>query len=440
MSADEEQQQRERADREAREKEAAEQAALPYKWTQTIGDLDIAVPLDGKLKARDLDVTIARTRIRVAVKGEAPILEVGTHGPPLFFLLNTDIPPQSCRARYSDPVEYLSVHSGIAKNKRQPYAVSEKAGEQTSAESWGTGRAVARIPRVSGGGTHRAGQAAFGNQCRAGRMFAPTKVWRRWQQKVNLKQKRFAVASSLAASSVSALLLARGHRVEKVPEVPLVIESKALEGLAKTKAAIALLKGVGAGPELEKVDKSRKIRAGHGKLRGRRYRQRRGPLVVYHPEADGKSVVKAFRNIPGVETSSVFALNLLQLAPGGHLGRFIVWSSAAFAALDQVYGSTTAPSAMKKDFLLPSNIVLNADIARLINSTEVQSALNAPKGFAVTKRVNVQKKNALVNKQVMLRLNPYAKAFAAEKIGQLKAPAEEPIRAGADFHKNLNEN
>jgi ribosomal protein L4 len=51
------------------------------------------------------------------------------------------------------------------------------------------GRAVARIPRVSGGGTHRAGQAAFGNQCRSGRMFAPTKVWRKWHQKINVKQK-----------------------------------------------------------------------------------------------------------------------------------------------------------------------------------------------------------------------------------------------------------
>lgn len=46
----------------------------------------------------------------------------------------------------------------MAKNRRQAYAVSEKAGHQTSAESWGTGRAVARIPRVGGGGTHRSGQ------------------------------------------------------------------------------------------------------------------------------------------------------------------------------------------------------------------------------------------------------------------------------------------
>lgn len=55
------------------------------------------------------------------------------------------------------------VHTNMAKNKRQPHAVSTKAGHQTSAESWGTGRAVARIPRVRGGGTHRSGQGAFGN-------------------------------------------------------------------------------------------------------------------------------------------------------------------------------------------------------------------------------------------------------------------------------------
>lgn len=81
-------------------------------------------------------------------------------------------------------MQVRSVHTGIAKNNRQPYAVKFEAGMQTSAESWGTGRAVSRIPRVPGGGTHRAGQGAFGNMCRGGRMFAPTKVSTlhiRWQ-------------------------------------------------------------------------------------------------------------------------------------------------------------------------------------------------------------------------------------------------------------------
>lgn len=52
------------------------------------------------------------------------------------------------------------VHTGLNKNHRQAYAVSSKAGHQTAAESWGTGRAVSRIPRVPGGGTHRAGAFA----------------------------------------------------------------------------------------------------------------------------------------------------------------------------------------------------------------------------------------------------------------------------------------
>ena len=80
------------------------------------------------------------------------------------------------------------VHTSMNKNKRQAYAVNKDAGMETAAESWGTGRAVARIPRVPGGGTHRAGQGAFGNMCRGGRMFNPTKTWRKWHRKINTNQ------------------------------------------------------------------------------------------------------------------------------------------------------------------------------------------------------------------------------------------------------------
>lgn len=226
-----------------------------------------------------------------------------------------------------------------------------------------------------------------------------------------------------------------------VPEVPLVIDSAAFDSAAaaKTSAALALLKAVGAGPDLEKVKGSKKLRAGKGKLRGRRHRQRRGPLVIYDPEVDGKELVKGFRNIPGVEVNSVYSLNLLQLAPGGHLGRFVVWSSAAFKALDKVYGSTTEPSALKKDFLLPSNIVAQADLTRLINSSEIQSVLRAPKGEARTKRASVQKKNPLKNKQVMLRLNPYASAFQKEKLGEKKSEDGKPKTPAPEFFEIMKE-
>ncbi|CAI1909071.1 hypothetical protein SEUBUCD646_0D02440 [Saccharomyces eubayanus] len=320
-------------------------------------------------------------------------------------------------AVFSAPIRPDIVHTvftSVNKNKRQAYAVSEKAGHQTSAESWGTGRAVARIPRVGGGGTGRSGQGAFGNMCRGGRMFAPTKTWRKWNVKVNHNEKRYATASAIAATAVASLVLARGHRVEKIPEIPLVVSSD-LESVQKTKDAIAALKAVGAHSDLLKVLKSKKLRAGQGKYRNRRWTQRRGPLVVY---AEDNGIVKALRNVPGVETSNVASLNLLQLAPGAHLGRFVIWTEAAFSKLDQVWGSETVASS-KVGYTLPSHIISTSDVTRIINSSEIQSAVR-PAGQATQKRTHVLKKNPLKNKQILLRMNPYAKVFAAEKLGSKK--------------------
>lgn len=319
------------------------------------------------------------------------------------------------------------VHSSMNKNKRQPYAVSAKAGTQTSAESWGTGRAVARVPRVSGGGTHRSGQAAGANFARGSRMFAPTKTWRRWHVRINTNERRYATASAIAASSIPSLVLARGHRIEHVPELPLVVDD-ALQGVKRTKEAIAILSSLGAASDLVKVVKSRKIRAGKGKLRNRRHRQRRGPLVVY---AKDEGITKAVANIPGVETCCVDALNLLQLAPGGHLGRFVIWTQSAFAKLDALWSSE-----LKRDYTLPSNLIANPDVARLINSSEIQAVLR-PAGVRKQKRTVVQKKNPLKNRQVLLRLNPYAKAFSEKHLGSEKVDKEDTKKKEA-FAKILH--
>ena len=178
----------------------------------------------------------------------------------------------------SDIVNF--VHTNMNKNRRQGQAVKYNAGMRHSAESWGTGRAVARIPRVSGSGTQRSGQAAFGNMCRKGRMFAPLRIWRRWHRRTNLKQKRFAMATAIAASAILPLVQARGHRVDKTPEFPLVVDNKA-EAIERTKEAVRFLKAVGAYPDVKKVVDTIRVRAGRGKIRNRRYRTRRGPLVVY---------------------------------------------------------------------------------------------------------------------------------------------------------------
>ncbi|CDO92311.1 unnamed protein product [Kluyveromyces dobzhanskii CBS 2104] len=344
---------------------------------------------------------------------------------------STDLPlPAVFRAPIRPDIVH-SVFTSVNKNKRQAYAVSEMAGHQTSAESWGTGRAVARIPRVGGGGTHRSGQAAFGNMCRGGRMFAPTKTWRKWNVKVNQNEKRYATASAIAASAVPSLVLARGHRVEKVPSIPLVIADD-LESVQKTKEAVAALKAVGAHSDVIKVLKSKKLRAGKGKYRNRRFTQRRGPLVVYSQD---NGIVKAFRNVPGVETANVASLGLLQLAPGAHLGRFVIWTQSAFSKLDQIWGSETVAS-VKAGYALPSNIISTSDVTRIINSTEIQSVLRAA-GQSTQKRTQVQKKNPLKNKQVLLRLNPYAKVFAAEKLGSKKAEQAKKIQPSASALETL---
>jgi large subunit ribosomal protein L4e len=294
-----------------------------------------------------------------------------------------------------------TIHNEVAKNKRQPYCVSEPAGHQTSAESWGTGRAVARIPRVRGGGTHRSGQAAFGNMCRGGRMFAPTKTWRRWHRKVNTAQKRFAICSAIAATGVPSLVMAKGHAIQGIPEVPLVV-ADSVQGLTKTKDAVAFLRRNKAWADVARVYASRRMRAGKGKLRNRRYVQKLGPLVIYDQD---QGVTKAFRNIPGVDCIQVDNLNLLKLAPGGHVGRFCIWTEAAFKKLDGLYGTWKKVSTSKAGWNLPQPKMANTDLSALLKSEAIRAVLRAP-----NRKVKhaVVRTNPLKNIRSMLQLNPYA--------------------------------
>lgn len=293
------------------------------------------------------------------------------------------------------------VHQQVSKNSRQPYCVSKEAGHQTSAESWGTGRAVARIPRVRGGGTHRSGQGAFGNMCRGGRMFAPTKPWRRWHRKINVNQKRYALVSAIAASGVPALVQSKGHMVQEVPEFPLVVSDK-IQEISKTKHAVIFLRRIKAWNDIQKVYKSQRFRAGKGKMRNRRRIQRRGPLIIYGQD---QGIRKAFRNIPGIDLMNINKMNLLKLAPGGHVGRFVIWTKSAFEKLDALYGTWRKESQLKADYNLPFPKMANTDLARLLKADEIRKVLRAPRKKVVRR---VKKLNPLSNTRAMLRLNPYA--------------------------------
>ena len=177
-------------------------------------------------------------------------------------------------------------------------------------------------------------------------MFAPTKTWRRWHRRINQHQRRYATCAALAATALPALVMARGHRIDNIGEVPLVVDNS-IEKLSKTKDAIRLLKALNAYPDVERSKASRKIRPGKGKMRNRRYVTRRGPLIIYNED---NGITRAFRNLPGVELLKVDRMNLLMLAPGGHLGRFCIWSRAAFDKLDDLYGTWRKKSTMKSNY------------------------------------------------------------------------------------------
>lgn len=293
-----------------------------------------------------------------------------------------------------------NVVNDMRKNSRQAYAVNKYAGHQTSAESWGTGRAVARIPRVRGGGTHRSGQGAFGNMCRGGRMFAPTKTWRRWHRIISKPLKRLAICSALAGSAVPALVMAKGHRIDEIEEVPLVVTDN-VQQMKRTRDAVAFLKKSKAYQDVLQVYKSKHLRAGKGKRRNRRHQMKKGPLIVFEKN---EGVSRAFRNIPGVNTCCVDRLLLLEVAPGGVAGRFIIWTESAFKKLDAIYGTYEEKATLKKNFSLPMPMVTNTDISRIINSEEIQKALR-PKIARPTKAP--KKVNPLKNLKAMLKLNPY---------------------------------
>lgn len=295
------------------------------------------------------------------------------------------------------------VHDQMRRNSMQASGRDKRAGHKCSAESWGTGRAVARIPRVRGGGTSRSGQGAFGNMCRGGHAFAPLRTYRRWHRRINVKQRRYALCSAIAASGIPALALARGHRVENCPEFPLVLQDDA-ETVKKTKEAKEVLKVVGAWTDIQKVYASERWRAGRGKMRGRRNVRKRGPIVIYNND---NGITRGFRNIPGVTLLQVSRLNLLKLAPGGHLGRFAIWTESAFRRLEDLYGSQTKQSTEKNDFHVPRPIMSNADVMAVINDPAIQAVLK-PRNLKAQQRTSRVKKNPLKNEQVMMKLNPLA--------------------------------
>ncbi|WP_336036557.1 50S ribosomal protein L4 [Halobacterium yunchengense] len=209
-------------------------------------------------------------------------------------------------------------------NRTQEYGADEYAGLRTSAESHGSGRGMAHVPRTNGRG-------ARVPQTVGGRKAHPPKAEKDHGLDVNDKERKAAVRSAVAATTDSDLVAERGHDFDDDVELPLVV-SDDFEDLAKTKEVVDFLEAVGVHADVERADDGRSVRAGQGKLRGRKYREPTSILFVTSSET-GPS--KAARNLAGVDVATGREVNAEDLAPGAEPGRLTVWTESAVEEVGQ---------------------------------------------------------------------------------------------------------
>ncbi len=212
-------------------------------------------------------------------------------------------------------------------NRRQPYGAKPTAGKEYVAESFGPGRGQSRVPRLA------SGRAAKAPGTYHGRRAHPPKAEKIWARKINKKEKLLARLSAIAATANIELVKQRGHKFEG--EVPLVVENK-FEELKKVKEVVATLEKIGVGDDLKRAKEGKHIRAGKGKMRGRKYKVPKSLLIV----AENKeNIEKAASNLVGVDVVTVDEINVEHLAPGGHAGRLTLYTLNAINKLGEKYES-----------------------------------------------------------------------------------------------------
>lgn len=216
-------------------------------------------------------------------------------------------------------------------HRLQPQGRDPMAGKHTSAQSMGVGHDLARMPRVKGERHQRSQQAAFAPGTVKGRLAHPPTPFKNFYKRFNRKELRLALKSAISATALKEVVAKRGHRVDGVPALPLIVTDE-IQKIKKVSDAKSVLQSLGLWPDVERAANGRHIRAGKGRGRGRRFRQPIGPLVVV---AKDEGVRKAFGNLSGVSVVEARNLNVLQLAPGTHPGRLTVWSESAVKHLQE---------------------------------------------------------------------------------------------------------
>lgn len=228
----------------------------------------------------------------------------------------------------------------VQSTKRQPKGTKYQAGWSV-ATSWGPGRGAARTPRTHGRRTHHSQRGALVNYTVGGRVAHPPRAEKKIVEGINKKERRLAIRSAIAATSNKDLVVGRGHQAENFELLPLVFEDAIHDKITKTKDAVELLTKIGLINDINRARGGKKVRAGKGKGRGRKYKQPVGPLIVVDRQSN---FCKAVRNLPGVEVVLVKYLNAEMLAPGTHPGRLTVWMEKALAEIDSIYPVKKKPA------------------------------------------------------------------------------------------------
>ena len=214
----------------------------------------------------------------------------------------------------------------IRANRRQPYGASKDAGHYV-AWSMGPGRGTSRVPRLS------SGRGAFAPGTVKGRRAHPPKPEKIWKRRMNKKEMVLARLSALSATIDEKIVKERGHRFDA--ELPVIVENK-FEDLEKTGDVLNVLEKLGLVEDVMRAKEGKHIRAGKGKMRGRKYKVPKSLLII----AENKeNVKKAAGNLPGVDVISPEEINVEYLAPGGHAGRLTLYTLNALEKIGDRYGS-----------------------------------------------------------------------------------------------------
>ncbi|MDO9325497.1 MAG: 50S ribosomal protein L4 [Methanomicrobiales archaeon] len=209
----------------------------------------------------------------------------------------------------------------LQSTRRQPHGTNPFAGICSSAVGWGSGRGSSHVPRIKNGS-----RAAKVPQAKGGREAHPPKVAKVLIKEINQKEKQKAFRSAVAASICEELIRGRGHVFAGA--APFVLEDK-FETLDKTADVITALTTAGLYGDVERSKDSKKVKAGRGKMRGRRFKQRKSLLIV-----TSGTPLRAARNLSGVDVVTVDQLNVEHLAPGMLAGRLTVWTESALVRLE----------------------------------------------------------------------------------------------------------